>query len=225
MIDNINFAFYGFLLAISLVSFFLWRKYAKPLFLFSHLLFLIAPFILFAKDMNCHMSMISGLLAFCTTILAKLLFYVVPSSAFIALIAGYLILPYLFKKSDNCKQLIHPVVSRFSGKFSKFISLYAVDKADPVAFTIKNDIFISIGMLELLSKKELEAVLLHEIGHIYNKSSWLKLSSIIAKFISPIAHFSSLRDFVSKEEQKADEFAVKYQKTSKYLVSAKRKLS
>lgn len=224
MIGNINWEFYAFFLAVSFVSFFLWRKYAKPLFLFSHLLFLIAPFVLFVKDLNCYMSMVSGLLAFCSMIVAKVLIYVIPLSAVFAFVLGYFVLPYLFKKSNKCKQINHLLVSEFSSKLGKSILLYAVDKAKPLAFSIKNEIFISIGMFELMSKKELEAVLLHELGHIHNNSSSLKLSSIIAKFISPIAHFSSIADFVSKEEQKADEFAVACQGTNRYLVSAKNKL-
>lgn len=48
--------------------------------------------------------------------------------------------------------------------------LYYFDSAIPRAFAAGRSIFVSIGLLELLNKEELEAVLAHEAWHIRNNS-------------------------------------------------------
>jgi len=84
-------------------------------------------------------------------------------------------------------------------------------------------VFVSVGMFDLFSKKELDAVLLHELYHVKARSSWSKFSAVFVKAFSPIAWFSS--SSVEKEERAADAFAVHLQKTSRHLKSAKQKLN
>ena len=79
-------------------------------------------------------------------------------------------------------------------------------------------------MTEILSKKELQAVLLHELAHIKEKSSALKVSSTIMNIFSPFSRLAGFGNNITKEEHKADSFVVKTQKTSKYLQAAKSKI-
>ncbi len=79
-------------------------------------------------------------------------------------------------------------------------------------------------MFELLNKLELEAVLLHEIGHIKNKSSWNNIATKILRRASPLAHFSLTESKLNKEEVLADEFVIQEQDTARYLFAAKKKV-
>ena len=77
----------------------------------------------------------------------------------------------------------------------------------------------------LYSKKELEAVLLHEIGHIKHHSGWLKLSTYLQRLASPFSVFVDLNSALSRSEQEADSFAIKIQGTSRYLNRAKQRVN
>jgi Zn-dependent protease with chaperone function len=118
-------------------------------------------------------------------------------------------------------------IDRYSRKLNiKSPELYIIDIAKPIAFSfsfIKKRIFISIGMFDILSKKEVNAVLLHELAHIKNKSSLLKFSMFFIK-LSPLAMFSSFNKELNDEEAKADSIILNFQRTNKYLVSAKKKI-
>ncbi len=59
--------------------------------------------------------------------------------------------------------------------------VYYYDSAVPRAFSSGRSIFLSVGLLEMLSERELKAVLAHEAWHLkhMNKTHWLKQLSII----------------------------------------------
>ncbi len=198
-----------------------WKKYNKPWMLYAHLMFVLSPLFYFALSINCSMSLVNGLLSWCTAVLAKFVIYVVPPLIAGTFLAGYALIPYFYKKLAKSLSL---------GSFKKLCALtgikaelFLIDKAKPVAFTLKNKIFISVGMFELLSKKELEAVLLHELYHVKSRASWGKFSSSFVKLFSPIAWFSACS--VEKEERAADAFAAKKQNTWAFVKSAQRKVS
>jgi beta-lactamase regulating signal transducer with metallopeptidase domain len=106
--------------------------------------------------------------------------------------------------------------------------IYLVDKAEPVAFSFSNispRIFITVGLTELLKPKELQAVLLHELGHIKHKSSFLKFTSALLRLFMPLSSFHSLHPELQREEKEADKVAVSIQGTDRYLLSAKEKIN
>jgi heat shock protein HtpX len=65
-------------------------------------------------------------------------------------------------------------------------TVYSYDSAVPGAFAAGKSIFVSLGLLELLSDDELKAVLAHEAWHIRNngRTSYLKQLAIMT-FSSP----------------------------------------
>ncbi len=197
-----------------------WKKYSKPWMLYAHLMLVLSPLFYFALSINCSFSLVKGLLSWCTALFAKFVIYIVPPLMALSFIGGYLLIPRLYK-------LIAKPLSLKSFKELCVLTgikaeLYLVDKAKPVAFALGKKIFISVGMFELLSKKELEAVLLHELHHVKARSSWNKFSAGFVRMFSPIAWFSV--SSVEREEKAADLFSVKMQKNGAYLRSAKRKV-
>lgn len=158
----------------------------------------------------------------------------------LALISGgitaLLVTPYFFihkhiKKSSEIKDnFISAFVKRYAKKFNmKKPKLYLINMAKPIAFSfsnIKPYIFVSVGMTDILTKKELYAVVLHEMAHIINRSPSLKFSTFLMKFISPLASFTGINEKeLDKDEKRADRFAIKVQKTDRYITSAKNKIN
>jgi len=135
-------------------------------------------------------------------------------------IGGVVIIPRIYKKS--ARELSLPLFKKLCKQTGINATLFLIDKAKPVAFTIGTKVFMSVGLSELLSKKELEAVLLHELHHVCARSSWSKFSAIFVRAFSPIAWFSPYS--IEHEEQAADAFAVEIQQTDKYVNSAKIKV-
>lgn len=207
-------------LLIASVAFFAWKKYDKPALLYAHLFFVMSPFFYFALSINCSMSFAQGLLEWCTTLLTKFIIYLLPVVMALSFVAGYAIIPHMYRKISKPLSLKQfKELCRITGIKAE---LFLIDKAKPTAFALGRRIFISVGMFDLLAKKELEAVLLHELHHVKSRAPWNKFSSRFVRTFSPIAWFSSAS--VEKEERAADAFAVKIQKTGVYLKSAKRKV-
>ncbi|MCL7475829.1 MAG: M48 family metalloprotease [ANME-2 cluster archaeon] len=79
--------------------------------------------------------------------------------------------------------------------------VFYFDSAVPRAFAAGKSIFISVGMLELLSGDELKAVLAHESWHIMHnhKTHWLKQLSLMT--------FTRTNAMQPEIEQMADNFA------------------
>jgi Zn-dependent protease with chaperone function len=205
---------------VSIAALLAWKKYSRPAFLYTHLFFVIAPLFYFAFSINCSMGMVQGLLSWCTAVFTKFVIYALPLAMALTFIAGYALLPYAYRKI--AKPLSVRAFAQLCKQTGIRAELYLIDKAKPVAFTLRKKIFISVGMFELLSRKELEAVLLHELHHVSARASWGKFSSNFVRLFSPIAWFSS--SSVEREEKAADAFAVKTQRTGKFLISAKNKV-
>ncbi len=197
-----------------------WKKYNKPALLYAHLFFVLSPIFYFALSVNCSLKLVQGLLSWCTALFAKFVLYLLPPLMALSFIAGYIVLPRLYRRIGKPLSLkAFRELCRLTGINAE---LFLVDKAEPVAFTLGKRVFISVGMFELLSRKELEAVLLHELHHVKARSSWGKFSSSFVRLFSPVAWFSA--SSVEKEECSADAFAVRMQKTRTYLNSAKKKV-
>lgn len=216
-------------MALSLVALSFARKanlgVGKRMFLiYLHLALLITPFALLAYSAGCDVPLYD-----CT---AKTVIYAVPfvflGIVALGTLAGFFAAPLLYARLLGARV--------FGGRLQKLIDraasghnirkpvLYLLDTGKPVAFsvsTFRPRIFVSIGMLESLTKREIEAVLLHELGHISHRSSWLKVSTALARFLSPVARFA---DFANQEEKEADAFAVSQQGTDRFVLSAHRKV-
>jgi len=207
-------------LLLSIGAILMWKKYGKPWMIYAHLLFVISPLFYFALSVNCSMGLAQGLMEWCTTMLTKFIIYLLPPIMAASFIAGYVLIPRLYGRM--AKPLSLKIFRELCTLAGIKAELFLIDKAKPVAFALGRKIFISVGMFETLSKKELEAVLLHELYHVKSRSSWGKFSASFVRLFSPIAWFSS--SSVEREEQAADAFAVKMQKTCAYLRSAKNKV-
>lgn len=212
------------------ISFFiLFRKTdkikTKATYLYAHIFFLFSPFILSAFLWECAMPVFM-----CTP---KLIIYGLSGGSLMTLFTSFLIMPYLYPWATKSNKLKNNSLNRFLKKWSGHLgisqhNLHSLNEAAPLAYSITNikpAIFLSVGLLEMLNKKELEAVLLHEIYHIKNNSSIWKFSLNQIKMFSPLSSFSSIKKSVSNEEREADLFAIKIQGTKKFLQSAKYKIN
>jgi Zn-dependent protease with chaperone function len=207
-------------LLLGVSSILAWKKYSKPWMLYAHLLFVLSPLFYFALSINCSLGVVQGLLSWCTALFAKFVLYIVPPLMAILFIGGYFLLPKLYRVLSKPLQLrIFNKLCRLTGISAE---LFLVDKAKPVAFTMGKRIFVSVGMFEMLSGRELEAVLLHELHHVKSNSSWGKFSASFVRIFSPVAWFSA--SSVEKEECAADAFAARVQKTGRFVSSAKKKV-
>ncbi|MEW6035181.1 MAG: M48 family metalloprotease [Candidatus Micrarchaeota archaeon] len=184
-------------------------RWSYPL-VFS-LLFMVAYF---AFTMMCHDN-----LPFCTE---HALMYAIPAAVMGSFLFGYILMPNLYLAWNKA------VISEaLSAKLPSRVPVYLADKGKPFAFSYggyRKWIVISQGMLDILSEKELEAVLLHEYGHLANNSSFYKTSGWIYSKIPLLHAFLDGRSLEDEEELKADMFAAKQQGTRRFLNSAKRKM-
>ncbi len=211
--------------ALALISFLYWREHPKAQFLYAHLFFLLVPLLDFAIAVPCQMPFVQGLLTFCSVVVTRLIIYLIPVALLLAVIGGYYIAPMLYKKFYRARQLDEPRFAQLADKAGLPVTrFWVLDTAKPIAFSFGKDVLMSVGMFELLNKHEQDAVLLHELGHLKNKSSAVKFSTWLARFFSPVAHFASLDARISAEERAADRFAVAVQCTPQHLKLAKQKL-
>lgn len=183
---------------------------------YLYLAALFFPIALFAVSSTCNM-----LLSNCD---AKILLYSVPAAAGLAIISGFIFIPglLLFRGA----RVADPSMVALVSKHSRMpVSVYSIETDKPSAFSFssfRSAIFLSVGLSDVLTKKEREAVLLHEIAHINSRSSSLKVSSMLLRIFSPIA---ALGPDLDAEEKMADGFVVKTQGTRRHLLSAKRKIN
>lgn len=195
-----------------------YRRFEKVSLLYAHLIFLLAPLFYFALSVNCSFGFAKGLLAWCTLIFAKAVIYILPVAMASSFVAGYLFIPRLYRARS--KRISARWFSALCEKSGVAASLFILDRAKPVAFTGSRNVFISVGMFDVLSRKELEAVVLHELYHVKNHSAWNKFSSRFASWFSPLAFFSKESD----DERAADAFACKIQNTGRFVRSAHKKV-
>ena len=206
--------------ALAIIVFVAWKKTNKAVWAYSHIAFLTFPLIFFAFNLSCQLPLIEGVMQWCSVSLTKLAIYLIPPSILFAVLLGYFLMPKLC--SRKAKKISIQRLDKLAQSAKQKVQYYVLDRAEPIAYSIKNSIFISAGMFDILNEKEIDAVALHELGHVKDRASFDKLSTRIMKVLSPLAYFSSI---TSAQEKRADDFAVKMQGTSKYLESAKIKAS
>jgi Zn-dependent protease with chaperone function len=101
---------------------------------------------------------------------------------------------------------------------------WLLDTAKPIAFSFGRHVLVSVGMFELLTRKQQDAVVLHELSHVQRQSALTTFSTALARFFSPLAHFASVNERVNAEEQAADDFAIRHQGTTRHVNAAKQKV-
>ena len=201
---------------------------SKVLLTYLHVFALVFPVIYYLLFSGCS-SLVSG----CSSISATV--YLIALTGICSAIIGTILSPliFIYTKEKSAKSLEGTFVSTFVKKESSRAKIsvplvYMIDDAVPYAFSFSNIrpvIFLSAGLLDLLEKKEIEAVLLHEISHVKSSSSIIKFSAFFLKMFSPLSMFASFRSEISCDEQAADSYATKIQGTCDFLCSAKSKIN
>ena len=207
-------------LLTSVVLLLLWKYTNKTWMLYAHLGFALAPMFYFASSINCSLGFVQSLLGYCTAIITKGILYILPLAMAGAFVAGRFLIPKWYSRQG--KLLESKSFLQLCKKTEIAAKLYVLDKAKLVAFAFADKVFVSVGMFETFSRKELEAVMLHELYHVKTHSSWTKFSDSFVHSFSPFASFFSSN--VKQEEKKADAFARRVQQTGKYLSSARKKV-
>src|SRR3989338_7814203 len=197
--------------------------------LYVHVFAFVFPFLFFIFFRGCQ-SYFSG----CDQ--AKAILALLGLTAGISTIIALAIAPLVFVKRHARKSV--PMQGSYWDRFAKKHAealairqprLYALNTATPVAFSFSlftPRIFLSAGLFDILGKKEIEAIILHELAHIKSRASLLRMSAHVARMLSPL---SALANFlgsstVSQEEEAADGYAALVQGTSGHLASAKEKI-
>ena len=131
-----------------------------------------------------------------------------------------------FTRKEN--NMVNEILTKY--KFPKGIKFKKIDIEIPNAFSIAGSekiVFVTKGLLKTLNSKELAFVIIHEISHINNEDSKLKIYlSVMTKFIffDPILRF--VRNKISREmEFLADEFSVRYSGSKSSLILALNKIN
>lgn len=221
-----------FSLALSVISLIVLKKANVPNkgkigLIYAHLAFLFFPPVLLTTSVGCATTCACdpGSIWQVTAI-------ALPSTLAFAGLASFVVIPGMFLFMNRSREIKRGWARKFISSHAKKLGIaspkiYALDKGEPSAFsfrTWRSAIFLSVGMTEILNKKELQAVLLHELAHIANKSSLLKVSSYMLKF-SPLSLLKNFHHELDDEERLADEFVARIQKSRVWLDSAKRKVS
>ncbi len=144
---------------------------------------------------------------------------------------GYLVSPFLYRWMLKAKppadgQLVELVAEQALALGIRPPRLFLLDDQKPIAFStagLMPAIFVSIGLTELLTRKEQEAVLLHELSHLKNSNQLFKFSSVLVKKLVPLSSFNEIDADLEHEERKADAFAAETQGTARFIRAAKRK--
>ncbi len=197
----------------------------KTNYLYAHIFFLFSPFIFTAFLWNCVMPVFM-----CSP---KLIIYGLGGGSAIGLLTSLIVIPYIYPWATNSKKIKNNEMVGFIKNQTQNLSIkqpniYLVEDVAPIAYSITNTnpaIFLSVGLCELLNKKEMQAVLLHEFYHIKNNSSLWKFSMTNIKMFSPLSSFSSIKKSIEKEEKDADLFAIEVSGTDKFLNSARDKIN
>lgn len=219
--------------SFALITFFILAKFrlstkSKIGLIYGHLIFLFFPFVVLTTN-----AAVCGFTCLpCSNNLINLAVLALPTTLLFSTIAGFFVIPgfYMFlnKKAEAENIRIINFVKIQSARLKiKMPKIYIVDNANPVAFSFKSFksmMFISAGLLDLLRKKEIEAVILHELGHLKRKASVLKMSLSLLRFFSPLSLIARFHHDLDEEEIYADKLAARLQETDKYLKSAKRRV-
>lgn len=234
---------FSFLLALLLIALFITMKQRlttakKLLLLYSILFFFFFPAVFYFYTQTCGGSMLYS----CNPI--QSFFYTTLIAIGISAGIGFVATPFLYRFSSKYQRISESSEKKEKNRkddaFLKRIQDYAtqlgikmpavsiIDKAEPLAFSlshIRPSIFVTVGLLDLLQKKEVDVVLLHELGHIKHRASFLKFTNSLLRFLFPIANFNVFHNELDEEEQYADEVAVTIQGTAQHLAAAKQKMN
>ena len=199
--------------------------------LYVHVFAFVFPFLFYAFFRGCNsylsgcdhakaIAIMLGLTAAISTVFAMAL------APFI-LVKGYAKKSVLISSTHWAAQFVN---LQSSNLMLRAPMVFVVASAAPVAFSfsfLQPRIFLSVGLFEILGRKEIEAIILHELAHVKSRATYIKLSAHWARLLSP---FSVLADFLGPgsagvEEASADSFAAAAQGTSLFLNSAKRKIT
>ena len=149
--------------------------------------------------------------------------YSIPAAVIGSLIFGYLVLPHLYLAWVRGRR-----ADGLSSCLPSAVPVYVADSGKPFAFSyggFRRWIVVSQGMLEILTQNELQAVLLHEYGHIAGNASLYGISRAVYSKIPLLHAFLDGKVHTNEEEDAADRFAVQMQGSAMHLDSAKRKLN
>lgn len=216
----------GWSLAIVVLS--LARRTANPnwklRFLGLHLALLFLPPVFAALTWDCGMFMLACLPMGSIALL--------PLAFTLAFVSGYTALPWAYRWAHRRHRLDDPELARFVEENTRRLGvrppdLYYLDTARPTAHTFTGHrpfIFVSVGLLDILDRKEMEAVLLHELGHIRDRSSLRAFASRLLPWTAPVLSFAD-STWLSVEEKRADQVATEFQSTEHYIQSARLKTS
>lgn len=199
----------------------------KSLLLYSHVILIVFPAVLLTTHTTCGYFCLS-----CYSDPLHLVSLVIPTTMISSTFVSLLLVPFVLFRLNGSRRLklswTNSVLSGASKKLGvRRPDLLVVDKQKPMAFSFRglgSAIFMSVGMVELFTKKEIEAVILHEMMHIKRGSSALKFSSSFFRTFSPLSMVFGFYDSSKKEEMMADGFAASEQGTKKHLISAKGKI-
>ena len=219
--------------SLAIVTIVLLKKYdfstkSKLSLIYAHLALLFFPVMLLSTQTTCGI-----LCAACANHIGTLVLYALPPTLVASTITGFMVIPTFFLFTHRKKELKTAGLKAFLTMHARALNIhapkvYAVNKGEPLAFSfrfLKAAIFISAGLLELVNTKELEAIVLHELFHIKRRSSTMKFSTHIIRVFSPLSLVTRFSHDSSREEDEADAFVVKVQKTPKHLKSAKQKIA
>lgn len=198
---------------------------SRVAFSFLHVLSIVFPLFLFGISLTC-----TELKMDCSIAITQALAFAIPAAIFLTTLFSIFVMPLLFATKSRVltgKWAAYASTTASKLGLAKPPVLYAFDSGIPQAFSHSFGapaIFLSVGLLESMRNSEIEAVILHEFGHISAKSSFSKLVFGILSRFSPLGVQPMFHALISDEESTADKFAIKIQKTQRHLNSAKRKL-
>ena len=198
---------------------------SRVAFSFLHVLSIVFPLLLFGISLTC-----TQLKMDCSVAITQALAFSIPTAIILTMLFGIFIVPLLFARKSRIlagKWVAYTRATASNLGLAKPPVLYAFDSGTPQAFSHSFGTparFLSVGLLESKGNSEIEAVILHEIGHISSKSSISKLVFGILSRFSPLGVQPMFHALISDEESIADRFAVRVQGTRKHLNAAKRKL-
>ena len=222
--------FFGSLLISILIFFLILRttdSRRRVSLIYLHLFTLIFPFLFFLFYRGCE-----AILSSCNAL--PKLSMLIGLSILISVIAALLLAPFLYVRQQAKKSIplhgtaLHDKLTELAISHNlPCPELSAIPDSKPYAYSTsfpRQKIVMSVGLMDMMTEKEQEAVLLHEFAHIRQRSSEQKFSAYLLRVFSPLAWFIHRDIGVGQEEQVADDFAVEQQGTDSYLKQAKQKI-
>jgi len=125
----------------AITTFIAWKKYNYTSLLYAHLFFIVSPLFVSSIKINCSVGYISSFLSLCTMVLANFMMYVLPPVLLATFVTGVVFIPKLCE--TNAKPHNSKSFTKLCRQTGISAMLFIVDKAVPVAFTLKKKVFVS----------------------------------------------------------------------------------